>query len=119
MPSANGGSNGLASVFAPTRKRRSGDVSASVHSSVAGTAPLEDAMSLMAWEDGQGAPEEQQNEQALKITKRIKEKLNGRDFGDHTAKSAVNVEEQVDKLVDSAQRKEHLAQMFVGWCAFW
>ena len=45
------------------------------------------------------------NEQAMRVTRRIETALNGRELNDH--------------LIAQAQAPEHLAQMFVGWCAFW
>jgi phosphatidylinositol kinase/protein kinase (PI-3 family) len=45
------------------------------------------------------------NEQAMRVTRRIETALNGRELNDH--------------LIAQAPAPEHLAQMFVGWCAFW
>ncbi len=55
------------------------------------------------------------NEQAMRVTRRIEMKLNGRELSDR----AVPVEQQVDRLIAQARAPENLAQMFVGWCAFW
>ena len=81
------------------------------------------------------------NEQAMRVTRRIQLKLDGREFADEggfrsssqnsifsTGSSGggggedtgeVGVEEQVDRLIKQARAHENLAQMFVGWCGFW
>ena len=81
------------------------------------------------------------NEQAMRVTRRIQLKLDGREFadeGDFSSSShnsifstgsnssggagdvgEVGVEEQVDRLIKQARAHENLAQMFVGWCGFW
>ena len=136
VPLAASGSKSVANAFGrnKARKRRS-EVSTRSGASLQSLGTLGE-MSLAAWEDGQAAPDDQVNNQALKITQRIKEKLSGRDFSsrsdqrdffsgnvkDHRVVSkeqAVSVEEQVERLMEQAQAPENLACMFVGWCAFW
>ncbi|KAI9656704.1 MAG: phosphatidylinositol kinase- protein kinase tor1 [Trizodia sp. TS-e1964] len=66
-------------------------------------------------DNGQNA-KEVQNERALQVLSRVKEKLTGRDF-----KSAeeLNVVDQVDKLLLQATSLENLCQHYIGWCSFW
>lgn len=59
---------------------------------------------------------EQLNERAITIIARISNKLTGRDFSP-TEEHKVAV--QVDRLINQATNQEHLAQAYVGWCAFW
>lgn len=58
------------------------------------------------------------NENALRVVKRIQDKLTGLDFPDMDAE-ALAVEDQVQRLIVQATSTENLAQLFVGWCAFW
>ena len=58
---------------------------------------------------------EQLNERAITVIARISNKLTGRDFTEEELK--VNV--QVDMLIKQATNLEHLAQAYIGYCAFW
>ena len=54
-------------------------------------------------------------------------KLDGLDFVDHSGKveaasrhiAALDVEEQVDKLICQAMTNENLCLSYFGWCPFW
>jgi FKBP12-rapamycin complex-associated protein len=72
------------------------------------------------------ASEEALNERALKVIRRVQDKLNGRDFlspeeDQHAiaGESPLDVQEQVQRLIVQATSSENLSQLFVGWCAFW
>jgi FKBP12-rapamycin complex-associated protein len=72
--------------------------------------------------DGEGAMnnEEALNEKALKVIRRVQDKLSGTDF--NTAGEVadpLDVPEQVQRLIVQATSSENLCQLFIGWCAFW
>ena len=70
-------------------------------------------LSILDGDEGNAA-EEALNEKALKIIRRIQDKLNGTDFEDRA-----EVVEQVQRLIVQATSVENLSQLFIGWCAFW
>lgn len=70
---------------------------------------------VVGGEDG-GTDGEQLNERAITIIARISNKLTGRDFSPN---EELKVAVQVDRLITQATNQEHLAQAYVGWCAFW
>lgn len=85
-------------------------------------------MSLL--EDGGAAHEEALNEKALKVIRRVQDKLTGTDFpdsgrgGDHSNSDdgggdPLDVPDQVQRLIIQATSSENLCQLFIGWCAFW
>ncbi|KAI9746692.1 MAG: phosphatidylinositol kinase- protein kinase tor1 [Claussenomyces sp. TS43310] len=59
---------------------------------------------------------EMQNERAVQVLNRVKEKLTGRDFKPDEELSYIN---QVDKLLIEATKLENLCQHYIGWCSFW
>lgn len=59
---------------------------------------------------------EVQNQRAIQVLARVKEKLVGRDFKPH---EELKVEQQVDKLIREATNLENLCQHYIGWCSFW
>ena len=63
-----------------------------------------------------GVHEEILNAKALKVIRRVQDKLSGNDFVEN---DSVEVEDQVQRLVVQATSTENLCQLFVGWCAFW
>ena len=75
----------------------------------------------------EGRGDEQQNQRALQVLSRVKEKLTGRDFNKPglTATGAqkevleLGVEEQVERLIREATNLENLCQHYIGWCSFW
>ncbi|KDQ22311.1 hypothetical protein PLEOSDRAFT_1051426 [Pleurotus ostreatus PC15] len=60
--------------------------------------------------------QETRNERALAVYNRVQHKLTGADFNPDIA---LNVQEQVEKLILQATSLENLCQCFSGWCAFW
>ena len=66
------------------------------------------------------AHEEALNEKALKVVRRVQDKLTGTDFPDRTDDSEpLDVRDQVQRLIVQASSVENLCQLFIGWCAFW
>lgn len=61
-------------------------------------------------------PAEIQNERAVQVLNRVKEKLTGRDFKPDEELTYIN---QVDKLLIEATKLENLCQHYIGWCSFW
>jgi serine/threonine-protein kinase mTOR len=59
---------------------------------------------------------EVQNQRAIEVLARVKEKLTGRDFRN---REPLRVEMQVDKLIREATNLENLCQHYIGWCSFW
>ncbi|RDL41871.1 ARM repeat-containing protein [Venustampulla echinocandica] len=59
---------------------------------------------------------EKQNERAMQVLNRVKEKLIGRDF---KADEELSYIDQVDKLLIEATKFENLCQHYIGWCSFW
>jgi len=73
-------------------------------------------MSLLEGDAG-AAHEEALNEKALKVIRRVQDKLAGTDFGGEGEQA--DVTDQVQRLIVQATSSENLCQLFVGWCAFW
>jgi len=69
---------------------------------------------------GAGAPDadaaETQNERAVQVLNRVKEKLTGHDFRPDEELTYIL---QVDKLLIEATKLENLCQHYIGWCSFW
>lgn len=64
--------------------------------------------------------EEALNAKALKVIRRVQDKLSGSDFPDVQEKNApLDVSDQVQRLIVQATSSESLCQLFIGWCAFW
>jgi FKBP12-rapamycin complex-associated protein len=59
------------------------------------------------------------NERALSVINRVQNKLTGRDFGPSNSEAALDVAEQVQRLIVQATSHENLAQLYVGWCGCW
>ena len=80
---------------------------------------------LMSILDGGGegttANEEALNERALKVIRRVQDKLTGTDFHgpDEVPGEPLDVQDQVQRLIVQATSSENLCQLFIGWCAFW
>jgi hypothetical protein len=66
--------------------------------------------------EGLEAPAEVLNEKAIAVIRRVQDKLTGLDFEND---EALDVEEQVERLILQATSKENLCQLFTGWCSFW
>lgn len=69
---------------------------------------------------GAGGPDadiqETQNERAVQVLNRVKEKLTGHDFKPEEELTYIV---QVDKLLIEATKLENLCQHYIGWCSFW
>lgn len=77
---------------------------------------------LLSFIDGEGAMnnEEALNEKALKVIRRVQDKLSGTDFNSAgEVADPLDVPEQVQRLIVQATSSENLCQLFIGWCAFW
>jgi phosphatidylinositol kinase/protein kinase (PI-3 family) len=77
---------------------------------------------LLSLLDGENsdAAEEALNEKALKVIRRVQDKLSGTDFPDRDENGdPLAVEDQVQRLIVQATSVENLCQLFIGWCAFW
>jgi FKBP12-rapamycin complex-associated protein len=62
------------------------------------------------------------NEEAMRVIRRISDKLHGRDQRDPAAgplDEGRSTEAQVDRLIKDATDNENLCQHFSGWCAVW
>ena len=101
-----------------------GQMAASGAHSIARSRMVERSMrqrELLSILDGEGGnAAEALNEKALKIIRRIQDKLNGTDFEDRAESGdSLDVEDQVQRLIVQATSVENLSQLFIGWCAFW
>lgn len=54
------------------------------------------------------------NERAVRVIRRVDNKLTGREFGEELTVAA-----QVQRLIEQATSHQNLCQCFVGWCPFW
>lgn len=71
-------------------------------------------------EEGGLTHEEALNEKALKVIRRVQDKLAGTDFPDRDENAdPLDVVDQVQRLIVQATSVENLCQLFIGWCAFW
>lgn len=75
-----------------------------------------EVMSFLEGQEGT-AHEEALNEKALKVIRRVQDKLNGTDLD--ASDEALDVPDQVQRLIVQATSSENLCQLFIGWCAFW
>jgi len=77
-------------------------------------------MSMLGGEAGAANNEEALTEKALKVIRRVQDKLTGTDFHPENEQSVpLDVQEQIQRLIVQATSTENLCQLFVGWCAFW
>lgn len=59
-------------------------------------------------------------EKAVVVIRRVMDKLTGLDFPDSSGQAhALEVPDQVDRLIREATSNENLSQSFFGWCPFW
>ena len=59
------------------------------------------------------------SEKAVKVIRRVMDKLTGLDYCDVQQHTALDVPKQVDRLITDAMSHENLCRSFVGWCPFW
>lgn len=55
-------------------------------------------------------------DKAVSVIHRVMDKLIGLDFDN---KTALEISEQIDRLIQQATSNENLSTCFSGWCAFW
>lgn len=78
-------------------------------------------LSVLGYSGDQNSTEEALNERALKVIRRVQNKLAGTDFhppGEDIGEP-LDVQDQVQRLIAQATSSENLCQLFIGWCAFW
>lgn len=75
-------------------------------------------MSLLGGENG-AAHEEALNEKALRVIRRVQDKLSGTDFPDCIDGEPMDVPDQVQRLIVQATSVENLCSLYIGWCSFW
>ena len=80
------------------------------------SATAQDSTAQAATSGAEAEMQETQNERAVQVLNRVKEKLTGRDF---KADDELTVITQVDKLLIEATKLENLCQHYIGWCSFW
>lgn len=95
------------------------------HSRLGKSVRQRQAMSLLVGDTGE-ATGEALNEKALKVIKRVQDKLTGTDFQadalyttEEGQRNILDVQDQVQRLIVQATNTESLCQLFIGWCAFW
>ncbi|EOD22370.1 hypothetical protein EMIHUDRAFT_430501 [Emiliania huxleyi CCMP1516] len=54
------------------------------------------------------------NERAVRVIRRVDNKLTGREFGEQ-----LTVAEQVQRLIEQATSNQNLCQCYTGWCPWW
>lgn len=65
--------------------------------------------------EGDGGHEPQAlNERAVRVIRRVDNKLTGREFGEE-----LSVSQQVQCLIEQATSHQNLCQAYIGWCPFW
>jgi phosphatidylinositol kinase/protein kinase (PI-3 family) len=100
-----------------------GNVHVTTSSSIARSRLAERSMrqrQLLSLLEGEQAAEDTLNEKALKVIRRVQDKLNGTDFEDLAETGEpLDVVNQVHQLIVQATSVENLSQLFIGWCAFW
>lgn len=75
--------------------------------------------------DGEDIQQQELTEKAVVVIRRVLDKLTGLDFAEVntttgvSSQTALEVEEQVDRLIREATSNENLSQSFFGWCPFW
>jgi phosphatidylinositol kinase/protein kinase (PI-3 family) len=79
----------------------------------------ENSTSMRTGGGGGTTREEALNEKALKIIRRVQDKLSGTDFPDCVDGEPLIVPDQVQRLIVQATSSENLSQLYIGWCSFW
>ena len=64
--------------------------------------------------DGSTYEPEVLNERAVRVIRRVNNKLTGKEFGEE-----LPVSQQVQRLIEAATSHQNLCVCFVGWCPFW
>ena len=74
------------------------------------------ALTGVQGQDDNNNNREVQNERAVQVLKRVREKLTGMDFKNT---HPITVEDQVARLISQATNIENICQHYIGWCSFW
>ena len=122
MAAAFSASTRIASVTGGDANRAQASEGSLARSRVDRSVRQREILSLLegAAEDGTLANDEALNEKALKVIRRVQNKLAGTDFlGPDEIGDSLDVQDQVQKLIVEATSSENLSQLFIGWCAFW
>ena len=99
-----------------TGGERSGQVAAEgsmARSRIERSMKQRELLTLLEGEEG-AAHEEALNEKALKVIRRVQDKLTGTDFPD-CSNDPLDVVDQVQRLIVQATSVENLCQLFIGW----
>lgn len=115
MAAANLAGSRVASIAGQGSERVVADESLA-RSRIARSLRQREVMSLLEGEHSE-TQEEFLNEKALKVIRRVQDKLSGTDFCD--TDEPLDVPDQVQRLIVQATSTENLCQLFIGWCAFW
>jgi FKBP12-rapamycin complex-associated protein len=107
-------SSRIASITGGDTERVAVEGSIAKSSRIARSLRQREVMSFLEGQEG-NANEEALNEKALKVIRRVQDKLSGTDLDETT----LDVPDQVQRLIVQATSSENLCQLFIGWCAFW
>jgi phosphatidylinositol kinase/protein kinase (PI-3 family) len=87
------------------------------HSRIERSIRQREVLTLLTGDEG-AAREVALNEKALRVIRRVEDKLTGTDFIDCEGQP-LPVPDQVQRLIVQATSTENLCQHYIGWCAFW
>jgi phosphatidylinositol kinase/protein kinase (PI-3 family) len=107
----------IASITGDDRAEQVAASGSIARSRVARSMRQREFFSLLDDEGGLGhAHEEALNEKALKVIRRVQDKLTGTDFPDRAENGEpLDVVDQVQRLIVQATSVENLCQLFIGW----
>jgi serine/threonine-protein kinase mTOR len=100
-----------------TADRTDGSVASMARSRLERSMRQRELVSLLTGEAG-AAREVALNEKALRVIRRVEDKLTGTDFDDCDGRP-LDVTDQVQRLIVQATSSENLCQHYIGWCSFW
>lgn len=112
MAAANLAGSRIASIAGAGSERVVADEQSMARSRIARSLRQREVMSLLEGQDSE-TQEEFLNEKALKVIRRVQDKLSGTDFYD--TDEPLDVPDQVQRLIVQATSTENLCQLFIGW----
>jgi hypothetical protein len=128
-PSGSGeGNNSFAHSLSQSRMSVRGSYSSAAQGASKVEALVASVADAIAAQEGGGATatggdldlQQELIEKAVVVIRRVMDKLTGLDFADSTGHAhALDVPDQVDRLIREATSNENLSQSFFGWCPFW
>jgi hypothetical protein len=128
-PSGSGeGNNSFAHSLSQSRMSVRGSYSSAAQGASKVEALVASVADAIAAQEGGGATatggdldlQQELIEKAVVVIRRVMDKLTGLDFADSTGQAhALDVPDQVDRLIREATSNENLSQSFFGWCPFW